>query len=491
MPGKILVVEAIATNRIVIRARLTSGLFNVLLAASAQEAMEVLDRDACDLILVNSILYDMPLRRFCRKLQQRENCPPLIILQPENSAEKRRKLLQWGAEDVLPRPIGDELLFARLRAAIRDRPTPDEVALARSASEVTGKAAGLFEATDRPPLDAWSQVPTATMMLGNRSVGAGIHRERPRIQVTHPDAHTAALWQHQLAFHLQADLTKDHPENLLNGPYQAKPPDCIVLPICDPIPREQLRLLTTLRAKPGLRRAQVLVVVQQGHENLAAEALDLGAQDVMLHSTDAQEMALRLSKLSHRKWRQDLLQASLKEGLAAAITDPLTGVSNRRHGMLQLADVLADPARQPVALALLDIDHFKQVNDLHGHDAGDAVLVELAQRLRAEVPDGALLARIGGEEFLIALPATQDLGAQRFARSLCRDIAARPFALPDGASIRVTVSLGLAMSETSTGDEDGIDPAQDLSRLMKRADQALYRAKAAGRNQVNLSQSVA
>ncbi|MEC8039508.1 MAG: GGDEF domain-containing protein [Pseudomonadota bacterium] len=204
----------------------------------------------------------------------------------------------------------------------------------------------------------------------------------------------------------------------------------------------------------------------------------------MLYQLEAKSAAMAASLRLAQQMRGARDEAEVR-----AATDSLTGLCNRRVFEEQLNQLCSNG--NPFSLMLMDLDHFKQVNDLHGHDAGDAVLVELAQRLRAEVPDGALLARIGGEEFLIALPATQDLGAQRFARTLCRDIAARPFALPDGASIRVTVSLGLAMSEATTGDAAGGDPAQDLSRLMKRADQALYRAKAAGRNQVNLSQSVA
>ena len=166
------------------------------------------------------------------------------------------------------------------------------------------------------------------------------------------------------------------------------------------------------------------------------------------------------------------LELERRELLDLANRDPLTRTLNRR----KLGDVLeAETARAaryatPFSLALLDIDHFKHINDSHGHDAGDAVLVELARRLTASLRQVDRLARFGGEEFVVAAPGIDLAGAAELAERLRRAVADEPFV---GVG-RVTASFGLAAWRPGDSPED----------LLKRADEALYRAKDGGRNRV-------
>jgi two-component system, cell cycle response regulator len=160
-----------------------------------------------------------------------------------------------------------------------------------------------------------------------------------------------------------------------------------------------------------------------------------------------------------------------------AVTDELTGLANYRS-FLQTVDREVDRAARygrPMSLLLLDVDHFKAVNDTFGHQRGDAVLAELAQRVRAQVRDVDTVARYGGEEVVVVLPETDADGAELAAERIRQAVRSRPFADADGTGdpVRVTVSLGVAVHEPGSGSADA---------LLRRADEALYAAKRAGRD---------
>lgn len=154
-------------------------------------------------------------------------------------------------------------------------------------------------------------------------------------------------------------------------------------------------------------------------------------------------------------------------------TDALTGVRNRRYVMQALTNATAGAARNNASLcvAMIDIDHFKSINDTYGHPIGDVVLVDVARRMSGAVRDGDIVGRYGGEEFMIVLPGTPLVEGKRIAERI-RTRISDSLVSTAAANIRVTVSIGLA--------ERGSDEEADA--LVERADAALYSAKAAGRN---------
>jgi diguanylate cyclase (GGDEF)-like protein len=156
-----------------------------------------------------------------------------------------------------------------------------------------------------------------------------------------------------------------------------------------------------------------------------------------------------------------------------ATIDDLTGIYNRRALFEQAAREVQRAVRfaHPLSITMFDLDHFKQVNDTHGHAAGDQALRMVAQRCRESIRAVDILGRFGGEEFVVVLPETNTAGACLAAERVRRRIVDTPIVTDHGA-IRVTCSLGV----TSLG------PNDDFDTLLKRADQALYDAKAAGRN---------
>jgi diguanylate cyclase (GGDEF)-like protein len=158
-----------------------------------------------------------------------------------------------------------------------------------------------------------------------------------------------------------------------------------------------------------------------------------------------------------------------------AVTDGLTGLANYRSFTETIGREIERATRfgRPVGLVLLDIDHFKRVNDTFGHQRGDAVLVELAARVRGQVRDVDTVARYGGEELVVVLPETDVDGAELAAERIRTAVGRRPFAEPGEEAVSVTVSLGVAVH--------GVH-ATTASALLRRADQALYAAKRAGRD---------
>jgi diguanylate cyclase (GGDEF)-like protein len=158
-----------------------------------------------------------------------------------------------------------------------------------------------------------------------------------------------------------------------------------------------------------------------------------------------------------------------------AVTDGLTGLANYRSFTQTMARELDRAARfgRPIGLLLLDIDHFKLVNDTHGHPRGDAVLIELAARVRAQVRDIDTVARYGGEELVVVLPETDVLGAEQAAERIRTAVRERPFGAPGQVPLQVTVSLGVAVHPRH---------GATATALLRAADEALYEAKRGGRD---------
>ena len=179
-------------------------------------------------------------------------------------------------------------------------------------------------------------------------------------------------------------------------------------------------------------------------------------------------------------WRDVTERKRLEAELTRlAITDELTGLYNRRHLFARGAEEIERTRRydRPLSVMMLDIDHFKSVNDRYGHEGGDCALVALACMLTSELHFVDCIARIGGEEFAMLLPEMDARAAHDVARNLIDRVANTEIALPEGESTRITISVGLVTLTTMSEDIS-------VSTLIRRADDALFLAKNAGRNQL-------
>jgi two-component system cell cycle response regulator len=239
-----------------------------------------------------------------------------------------------------------------------------------------------------------------------------------------------------------------------------------------------LRLCSHLRSLDRTRALPILVIVDPEDNVRLMRALDLGVNDYLLRPIDRNEMQARVRTQIRRKRFSDRLRDSVQSTMEMAVTDGLTGLHNRRYLERHLATLVqqATAREKPLSVLILDIDYFKTINDTYGHAAGDEVLREFSRRVRKAVRGIDLACRLGGEEFVVAMPDTDAALAMLVGERLRQKIAGEAFATGEAdVSITVTVSIGIC-SLTS--------PDDTADALVKRADAALYLAKREGRNRV-------
>jgi diguanylate cyclase (GGDEF)-like protein len=184
------------------------------------------------------------------------------------------------------------------------------------------------------------------------------------------------------------------------------------------------------------------------------------------------------------------IRANQEQLTYLATTDALTGLANRRHLLAEMDKELrrAERSGRPVSVLMVDVDHFKDINDRYGHAVGDAVLVAVAKRCLARLRATDLCGRIGGEEFVVLLPEADAAGALTTAERLCADLAEAPIDTARGP-LGVTVSIGVATHRPRSPQADATakcDVIGQTQTLLQSADNALYRAKAGGRNCVRV-----
>lgn len=251
-------------------------------------------------------------------------------------------------------------------------------------------------------------------------------------------------------------------------------PDVVLLDVDMP-KRSGFDVLAEMKIDPGLAEVPVVFITGRTTADDAVRGLDMGAHDYLRKPFEAAELTARVHAAVRTKRLQDELRALNEDLSRLANTDNLTGLANRRSLDDELVRLSARADRHggTLSVLLVDVDNFKDVNDLHGHHVGDDALVALAARLTERLRAEDLVGRWGGEEFLVLAPDVGRAGAATLADALRAHVSVRP--LPTGAGpIPFTVSVGWAFRQPGETPED----------LLRRADNALYAAKGAGRDRV-------
>ncbi|MFZ3581513.1 diguanylate cyclase [Loktanella sp. DJP18] len=473
MSGRILIVDSVSTNRIVLRVKMLAAKYDVDAVASCAEAAARIAVCPPDLMLINLTDDSDVGHGFCRKLRVDPKTTHIAIISigALDTSVARFSALDAGADDVLPRPISDALLLARVRSLMRRRNMSRELQMRDGTRRNFG-----FDETPKPRI-----TPARITLLSENPVTARAlvdtleQRMKQRIRINTFDC---AL----------TDTTDG--DTASGGTTDGCTTDLFIVDGTAPVltAGQMFRLVADLRARESTRLAAQMVLLPRQHADTGAMLLDLGADDVVMGAVGADELLLRARSLLRHKFDQDRLRDTLRHGMHAAMIDPLTGLYNRRYAESHLRHIAeqAHAAGSQYALMMIDIDHFKRINDSYGHAAGDRVLCGLATRLKQNFRPEDLVARIGGEEFLIAMPRTTQGEAIAAAQRLRRLVNIRPFPIGDGATdLRVTISVGVALDSLNPQD------ATSLGDLFKRADAALYDAKANGRDAIAFSQSAA
>jgi two-component system cell cycle response regulator len=232
-----------------------------------------------------------------------------------------------------------------------------------------------------------------------------------------------------------------------------------------------------VRAQVNKPYTYILLLTAKGNKEDMITALEAGVDDFVSKPFDSLELRGRLRAGKRIIDLQDELVAAREELRHIATHDSLTGLLNRLAALGQFARSLAriERKKEPIAVALADVDHFKTINDTYGHGVGDTVLKEISRRMNQCIRPYDCIGRYGGEEFFVAFEGCDLPGAANCAERLRLSVCSEPVAA-EGTLIPVTISIGVAFAETAR--------PEDASGLIRLADEGLYDAKKSGRNRV-------
>ena len=451
MTARILVVDDIPANVKLLEARLVAEYFDVLTAADGYEALAICERNQVDIILLDVMMPGLNGFEVCERLKanQKTSHIPVVMVTALDQPADRVRGLKAGADDFLTKPVNDLQLIARVKSLLRLKTLSDELRIRAQTAHTMG-IDELLRADQRG--DEGGQI----MLVDGRA-----NSQERIIKALKPIGNVFAISDAQAAIF----EASENPFDLV-----------IVNSNIDDY--DPLRLCSQLRSLERTRFLPILIITEQGDDEMVVRALDLGVNDYIVRPVDPNELVARSLTQIRRKNYNDRLRANVQQTIELAVTDPLTGLSNRRYLDNHISTLFnRSMARgRPLSVLIADIDRFKQINDTHGHDAGDDILREFANRVRSTVRGADLACRYGGEEFVVVMPDTSPEIAASVAERLRGVIESVPFVVKGtGQELQVTASFGIASRTPQV-----ITPGH----LLKQADVALYEAKNGGRNRV-------
>ncbi|MBV9512247.1 MAG: PleD family two-component system response regulator [Caulobacteraceae bacterium] len=449
MTARILVVDDIEANVRLLEAKLTAEYYDVITASDGPTALAVAAAEHPDIVLLDVMMPGMDGFEVCRRLKEDSITRhiPVVLVTALDGRNDRIAGLEAGADEFLNKPIDDVMLFSRVRSLTRLKTVIDELRQREASGRRIGVIAG----------------------AASRLAGTG-----GRIIICDDNERQAQRIAAELAIE-HRPLVETDPEK---AHLTARGPVDLLIINANARGFDGLRLAAQMRSDETTRHLPILAVIDPDERARMVKALEIGVNDVLPRPIDPQELSARARTQIKRKRYTDFLRNNLDQSLELAVTDQLTGLHNRRYMAGQLGALVARAAKggEAVGALLIDVDHFKKINDNFGHDVGDEVLQEFAVRLASNVRAVDLPCRYGGEEFGVIMPETGLAAAERIAERIRLHVAGSPFRVCGGKEIlTVTISVGVA---ASMGEDDTPEA------LLKRADAGVYEAKAAGRNKV-------
>lgn len=453
MTARVLVVDDQEANVRLLEAKLKAEYFEVVTAFDGPSAIETARVEQPDVILLDVMMPGMDGFEVCRRLKsdKRTRHIPVIHVTALDQPEDRVRGLDSGADDFLTKPVDNLPLFARLRSLLRLKELLDELRLREERAEERGVSLG-------DNLNDYVDEARVLLVAGEERIAQHIARKLPD------------------NLFVDIELSPEIAVGLAGRGY-----DLIVVDLTAK-GYDGLRICARIRSNNDTRNVPILAIVDPDEMSRSVRALDLGVNDLVNRPIDSGELNARIRTQLRRKRYADTLRERLEDSLEMAVIDPLTGLNNRRYlsSRLQQAAEMVASGEMVASIVIADLDHFKRVNDTYGHDAGDAVLVQFAERVRKQLRAIDIAARFGGEEFVVLMPEASLADARIGAERLRNAIAEQPFNLPgDAGPLKVTVSIGVAQ----------IRAGQDGDAVLRKADEALYRAKASGRNTVAVDEA--
>lgn len=446
-----MIVDDIPTNVRLLEARLTAEYYDVVTATSGPQALEIMNNSDVDIVLLDVMMPDMDGFEVSRRIKAnpRTQHVPVVMITALDQPSDRVKGLEAGADDFLTKPVDDVQLMARVKSLSRLKSLTDEL----RARAMTGQQIAIEDAIRQ--MDKINTTGGSILIIDTDLR----HAERIKQYLT-PEHDVDILTQPADAVF---QVTGEHYELAL-----------VAMALTDFDP---LRVCSQIRTLEHTRNLPIILVADEADKPRVVRALDLGVNDFISRPVERNELAARVRTQIRRQRYATELRQSVNNTMAMAVTDDMTGLYNRRYFDRHLGVMLGKAQSQDrdMALMILDIDHFKSVNDTYGHDIGDAVLREFASRLKRNIRGVDLACRFGGEEFVVLMPDTDYAQAELVAERVRQSIADRVFEVNAGRPLSITVSAGVTLNDNNSDSPES---------LIKRADVALYRAKREGRNRV-------
>jgi two-component system cell cycle response regulator len=455
MTAQILVVDDVVANIKLLEAKLASEYYDVITAKDGFEALQKTKEHKPDLVLLDVMMPGMDGFEACKKIKEDSEIShiPVVMVTALSEKSDRLKGLESGADDFLTKPINDMALFARVKSLIRIKMLLDELRL----RDKTSAQMGIAPAANNAFI---SDVSGAKVMLVDDDEVQG------KQIIT------------KLSETYKVDWVQDPEQAMAKvtaGDYDA------ILISTMLSGSDGLRLASQIKSQEETRNVPLLVFVDEDDKAIMFKALEMGINDYLTVPVDKNEMIARVRMQVRRKKYQEALKSQYQQSISMALTDGLTGLYNRHYLNTHLANMVkqAQQNSKNLAVMIMDMDHFKQVNDTHGHDAGDMVLKQLADLIIMVSRSTDLAARFGGEEFMILMPETDPQAAIGAAKRMREIVEKTPFRInAEGLTIHKTISIGVSSLHPDSDSVEG---------LLKRADEALYEAKNGGRNTVKVA----
>lgn len=453
MTARILVVDDIQANIDLLKSRLEAEYFEVLTADSGKKALDLLDTEVVDIVLLDIMMPEMDGFEVCTRIKANPAVShiPVVMVTALDQAEDRNRGLAVGADDFLTKPVNETQLFARVKSLVRLKLLTDELRL----RAVTTRDIAVRDLLDPAKAN---------------------NAEKPRVLLVDERRSAFERISGILRAHAVVEHVTEPQAGLLRAAEDAF--DCVFVSAhfsnFDP-----LRLCSQLRSLERTRFMPIIMVCDEQGDKFISRALELGVNDYLVRPLDPNEVIARLKTQVRRKRYHEGLRTNVAESVEMSVTDGLTGLNNRRY-LDQHLSTLVERAKsrgRELSIMITDIDRFKLVNDTYGHAVGDDVLREFSKRLRANIRGIDLACRYGGEEFVVVMPDTSATVAAEVAERLRESIDAMQFTVAAGKQqLSITTSVGVA----SLSDRK----ADNSATLMEKADKALYEAKNNGRNRV-------
>ncbi len=451
MSARILVVDDILPNVKLLEAKLACEYYDVITATSGAEALEKVESDKPDLVLLDVMMPGMDGFEVCSRIKGNPDTAhiPVVMVTALTDVEDKVRGLEAGADDFLSKPINDTALMARVRSLARLKMALDEWKIRENAANQFGVVSEKVSLMSEP-------VEGARILLVE-------DREYEKNKIIES---------------LSGDMSiVIHTDSGMKAMELISQQDFDVLMVSLDLENEDgLRLCSHLRSNERSRAVPIVMIAHEEEIQRVAHGLEMGAHDYVVRPIEKSELIARVRTQIRRKRFQERLRSTYEISLSMALTDSLTGLYNRRYLEVHMQKLIENNASSNKALGviLMDIDHFKGVNDTHGHKVGDEVLQVFSARIKDNLRSFDLVARLGGEEFVAILPDVSPERAHMVAERLRRSIA--------DESIPCSVEGGLLNVTTSVGGAIINNGGHEIAAVLERADKCLYEAKETGRN---------